>query len=164
MRAISLIILVTLTSCLQREEHYEQVRVRGYSMYPTLKHLELIKIDRHYYDTEVVRVDDIVVAQVGKSKHIVKRVRALSGDIFYTEKVGEGCILFINKEPIQNSIKKNNMFNSKECKMFSLYEKDYKRKIPRGAILLLGDNIAESFDASSFGLLSVKSIMGKVLI
>ena len=163
-KVISLTLAVFIIGCIEKKGRYEQVKVRGQSMYPTLKHLQSIKVDRYYYDTESLEAGDIVVALIGKDKRIVKRVYAREGDSFAIQNVENGCHLMIKEKSILNSKKESHLFASKECQMFSLYEKDYNGKVPAGAVLLLGDNIEQSLDASDFGLIGSESIVGKVVI
>lgn len=132
-------------------------------MYPTLKHLQPIKIDRYYYDSDLVKNGDIVVAKISEKQRVVKRVVATEGDRFKLLKKNSGCHLKINELTVKNTHRENHLFPKSSCKMFSLYIFDYKGLVPENAALILGDNLEESKDASSFGLISLKQIKGKVI-
>ncbi|MBU1991574.1 S26 family signal peptidase, partial [Patescibacteria group bacterium] len=72
--------------------------------------------------------------------------------------------LFINGKIVTNSQKFPYVFDEKQYKMLSLYEKDYKGVIPQNTYLLLGDQVNGTTDSTVFGLVDRSDILGKAEI
>ena len=123
------------------------VSVDGDSMYPTLKHKELLMLKK--YDKKIERFD-IVVFNNGKDK-LIKRVIGLPGE---TVKYRDNK-LYINDKQIEDILLLTRTDD------FSLLDLDLDI-IPEDYYFVLGDNRINSLDSRTLGLISIKDIEGTV--
>ncbi|AGH94857.1 signal peptidase I [Pseudobdellovibrio exovorus] len=75
-------------------------------------------------------------------------------------RICKGKKILINGKPLQNSAKQAYEIDSK---MLKLYADSYP-VIPENSYLVLGDNSSGSFDASHFGFIDRKQIVGRVIL
>ncbi|MGB9680946.1 MAG: signal peptidase I [Minisyncoccia bacterium] len=141
----------------------EEKIVRGSSMEPVLKEGQTVKILFGYYNCHPVEREDIIVYDFkGNEAPIIKRVKGIEGDSFHLEKTEGGWLILIHGEPIKNSKGEYYVIPERGYKMLSLYERDYKGKIPEGAYLILGEEAKGTLDSTYFGLVGKNDILGKV--
>lgn len=132
------------------------IRVSGDSMNPTLKSGDIIFVSK----MKGVKRNEIVVFQLSdknlnelndefaseiKDELLVKRVVAVEND--YVKVLGN--VLYVNDEVVEAGC-------YKACFLNELQD----GKIPKGYILVLGDNRDVSTDSRYFGLVSLDDVMG----
>ncbi|HOQ15651.1 MAG TPA: signal peptidase I [Candidatus Paceibacterota bacterium] len=141
----------------------EEKIVKGNSMEPFFKEGETIKILGDYYHCHPVLREEVIAYDYKGSKNpIIKRVKGIAGDTFHLKQENNGWIILINNQPVKNLLGEVYLLDEKDYQMLSLYERDYKGKIPEDAYLVLGDNINNSLDSRNFGLIAKQDIIGKV--
>ncbi|MBR2324061.1 MAG: signal peptidase I, partial [Clostridia bacterium] len=90
---------------------------------------------------------------------IIKRVIAIEGDTF---EIGEdGVIRITYTDEIGNKVNKaikETYVNNGESTVIT------KTTVKQGEVYLLGDNRAVSYDSRTFGAVSVKGIVGKIIL
>lgn len=130
------------------------VYVRGDSMSPYLKAEDPLTIYPDFYQCHPIQRGDMVILQITKEQNpIVKFVKAIPGDRF-TYKEDH---IYINGKLLRNSQNKPYKIQSK---MLQLYSTSYP-VLPSDSYLVLGDQEGGSLDASKFGLIDKKQILGK---
>lgn len=145
----------------------EKVIVRGGSLEPIVMSGEVITILRGYYQCREPKRNDIVVYRYGgRPDPLVKIVRGIPGDSFSVvpgDKGGEWHIL-VNGRVLENSSGDPYTLNIYAKDLLSLYEKDYRGRIPSEAYLLLGNlpSTEGSLDSRNFGLAGKEDLIGKV--
>lgn len=130
---------------------FKVVTVDGFSMSPTLKHMQscLFETTLWGYGIEVGDIIDFVPPQhtaAAKSSHACKRVVAVAGDLVYAT---EGT-LYINKEP-------------SKYQGYGRTPDIQPTRVPRGCVYVLGDNRANSFDSSDYGAVRRSKIKSRFL-
>lgn len=109
-----------------------------------------------------VKKGDVVMYKI-RGHYVIKRCYATDKDVIY----------FYQKEGIKN-IEYFMKIEEKEfkinrlsyCRLFFNYSvsmPDGMQKVPKGTLLLLGDNTYSSFDSKDYGYVTQDSILGKVL-
>ena len=138
-------------------EKTEMVIVNGDSMSPLLKSGQELKVDKNYYACKAPHRGDIIIFEIaGRKNQVIKKIFGIAGDKFeYKDKK-----ILINGKPLQNSAKQAYEIDSK---MLKLYADSYP-VIPENSYLVLGDNSSGSFDASRFGFIDRKQIVGRVIL
>ena len=118
-------------------------------MLPTYKNEQRIIVEKNYYRCNHSRpsLNDIVVFKFLK-KDFIKRVVGVAGDRLTIQK----SILYINSKTTNVKLSK------RQEKLLGLYQ-----VIPKGSILVLGDNLVDSKDSRDFGPIPISSISGRVL-
>lgn len=126
--------------------------VSGNSMLPTLKNNDILTVNTNF--TELKR-GDIVIANpsVQVNRQVVKRIIGLPGDIIQIKNKE----LYVNDSKLVESYVNWNKESAVDIKLHTLL------KIPRNCYFILGDNRAVSIDSRTYGPVSVKNILGKVL-
>ncbi len=136
------------------------LHVSGRSMMPSINDGETIVVNKLAYGIVKPYGESLlvqwaapkegdVVIYLYKDKIVVKRCIAVSGDLLEYS-ANQLYTLKINGNDIPlNEIQYNNLKGS-EC-------------VPDGYILAVGDNYDESIDSRTYGFVSTKNILGKVL-
>lgn len=141
----------------------EERIVRGNSLAGLLEPGQTVKILFGFYDCYEIKREDIVLYNyAGNSNPLIKIVKGVSGDKFRLQKTDSGWNILINGEIVRNSQNQPYVLDGGAYKMFSLYERDYARVIPKDAYLILGNLAGGSLDSSHFGLIDKSDILGKV--
>ncbi len=125
------------------------VRVNGTSMYSTLKHGEIMLLDKINYTFNNIKRFDIVVVDTSDNK-IIKRVIGLPGETLKYE----NNILYINGKEVKEP------FLNEKTADFDIRELGYD-KIPSDCYFVLGDNRDNSEDSRYIGCIPKDEIKGK---
>ncbi len=124
---------------------------------------QTVKILFGYYNCHKIKKGDVVVYDfAGDKAPIIKIVKGVEGDRLRLKEANGGWHILINDEIIKNSKGENYLIDQSGYRMLSLYERDYKGKIPKNAYLLLGNLTGGSLDSTRFGLVDKSDILGKV--
>ncbi|UTH14430.1 signal peptidase I [Macrococcus equipercicus] len=140
--------------------------VKGDSMYPMLKDGEKVIVSRINYTLGKINEGDVIVFHADKKSDYVKRVIGVGGDtVMYKDDT-----LYINnkkvKEPYldENKLAKTNVLLTENFSVKDLVNSGGKSKIPKGELLVLGDNREVSKDSRYFGLIKEKQVVGEVVL
>lgn len=111
---------------------------------------------------ELITRGDLVLLNAPQSdKPLAKFVRAVPGDTISLVGWSEGFgTLQVNGEDVKTSKGDFYRIPVGRVPIMKLYIDAYKDGVPEGAYLLLGDNDNNSLDSTSFGLVSIKDIVG----
>lgn len=138
---IYIIIVLLLILCYVKVNKISFIIIDGNSMYPTLKNNTIRLVQR--LNIDIIKKNDIVVAKVD-NRLVIKRVIAIEGDIV----------------SIDNGYLKVNEDKIRRIEVFE----DYKEKIRKGNVFLLGDNIYHSTDSREYGQIDKKNIIAKLIM
>ncbi len=143
-------VIIIVVVLLIKKFIFTPIRVNGESMYPTLKHNDLMILNEIGYYLNGVERFDVVVVNVNGEK-IIKRVIGLPGDkIEYKDNK-----LYVNDEEVKED------FTHDDTLDFSVNEDLGHEIIPEGYYFVVGDNRDDSLDSRIIGLVGKKQIMGK---
>lgn len=138
--------------------------VRGGSLSGIVEDGESVKVWEGYYNCHPVRRNDIVLYKYAdKPAPLIKIVKAVPGDNFRLEQVGNGWRIRLNGERLANSEGEPYRLADAQMRVLALYEKDYQGVIPEGAYLLMGNLANGSNDSTRFGLVSKNDLVGKMV-
>ncbi len=136
-------------------------------MEPTIKNGAKIKIDVNYYKCHEAKIGDIVVYQYAQNAApIIKVVRALPGDNVSLKKSlvnPQEWQILVNNSILKNSQGKEYAINKAKADLLNLYVKDYQGKLPPDSYLIMGNEIAGSFDSTRMGFVGKDGFLGKVV-
>lgn len=124
------------------------IYVNGTSMADTLKHGDVMLLDKISYRFNDIKRFDIVVVSLPE-EDVIKRVIGLPGDkISYSNNQ-----LYVNGEVIEENFlhKKTGDFNISEIG---------SEIVPEGQYFVLGDNRTDSYDSRYFGFIDKQEIKG----
>ncbi|WP_102028197.1 signal peptidase I [Salirhabdus sp. Marseille-P4669] len=139
--------------------------VEGVSMQPTLQDGDRIIINKFSYLISEPKRFDIIVFHANKEQNFIKRIIGLPGEhIHYKDET-----LYVNGEPINEAFIDDRL-DSLQPK--SHYTHDFSlemipgqnKTIPKGYVLVLGDNRTNSTDSRELGLVSYDQIVGKAIM
>lgn len=138
--------------------------VRGDSMFPTLKDGEKVIVNVIGFKMGGLDKGNVIVFHADKKSDYVKRVIGTPGDsVEYKHDV-----LYVNgkkvKEPYLDYNEKHKSYDeiTGTLQVKNLPNSDGTNKIPKGKLLVLGDNREVSKDSRSFGLIKEDQVVGKV--
>lgn len=124
------------------------VKVNGNSMDPTLKHEEIMILNKIKYKTTKIKRFDIVVIKYN-DELLIKRVIGLPGDkIEFKDNT-----LYVNDEKVKENFKHD------KTEDFSLSSLEYEF-VPNGKYFVMGDNRDDSLDSRIFGPVEKERILG----
>ena len=125
-------------------------RVPSKSMLPTLMPSDLIVVSHTSYQDHNPNRRDVIVFDLGKNTHYIKRVVAIAGD---TIKIDKG-IVYINQQRFSEPYIQSNNTSPYSMKM-------REQIVPDGSLFVMGDNRDNSNDSRIFGAILIKSVVGK---
>lgn len=139
-------------------------KVRGFSMFPSIKNGEIVLIFRAYYGIKFpwkgkymlklnkLKKGDVVMYRLD-GRNVIKRVALVGGEsLGEYEKYGEKYLLLEHM-----SIK----LNAENFR--TLFGDGSNIKVPENTFLALGDNLGTSEDSRHYGFVFQSDILGKVL-
>lgn len=138
--------------------------VKGDSMDPTLKDGERVAVNLFDYKLGDIKKGNVIVFHATKNADYVKRVIGTPGDSIEYKKDK----LYVNgkkvDEPYLNYNEKHKHYDyiTGSFKTKDIDRETHKNKIPKGKLLVLGDNREVSKDSRSFGLIDKDKVVGKV--
>lgn len=148
---VVLFIVVVVSSVLSRDISGKvNVEVVGDSMQPTLHSGEKIIADKNI--TQIKRGDIIIFKSVDDNKILIKRVVGLPNEKI---KIQDGKVFINDKEFVEPYLKEKMNFKMNEYLPVNLV-------IPPEAYYVMGDNRNNSNDSRNFGVVPMKSIIGKI--
>jgi signal peptidase I len=145
------VILTLLIYFLVRTFLFENYRVLGHSMDPTLENNQFLVVNKLGYRlSEPVR-GDIIVFRDPRSdeRKLIKRVIGLPGEML---EIQDGRV-FINGQPLDEPYVANPSRYSQEA-----------TPIPEGMYFVLGDNRNNSSDSHNWGTLERERVVGKAWV
>ena len=158
--AIAVILIVVITKFVGKS-----YTVRGDSMYPTLKDGERVIVNIAGVKMGHLEKGNVIVFHSQEKDDYVKRIIGTPGDKVEYKKDK----LYVNgkkvKEPYLD-------YNEKHKHLDYITSEDWstkkinngKAEIPKGKLLVLGDNREVSKDSRSFGLIDKDKVVGKVAL
>lgn len=130
--------------------------VSGSSMFPTFKNKEFVLSNLLAARFKTYKKGDVIVfhSPIEKEKSYIKRIIATSGD---TIRVENGKV-FLNNITLDESA-----YLGPEVQTFggSFMQEGQNITVPKGSILVMGDNRPYSSDSREWGLLSEDKIIGQ---
>lgn len=140
-------------SCIVRERR----TIQGKSMEPLLTNGQKVFLLHNYYQCgNQVKKGDIVAFHNGAEKiPLIKVVCATPADTLRLE----NGYLFVNNDTLANSISEPYHFTEGQSRMLTMYIGS--GHIPKGSLMLFGDNVRVSTDSRMFGVTSEKDLIGK---
>jgi signal peptidase I len=157
-----LLIQSNFTSCPVRGK---QEIVRGGSLSGIVENGATVKVLYGYYRCHKIMRDDIVIYNYAGSRDpLIKVVKGIPGDRLVLRQVSQqGVSLFINNQPVINSVGELYQFNEQRAKLLTLYIRDFQGLIPSDSYLILGNLERGTLDSSIFGFIAAQDVLGKVL-
>lgn len=126
---------------------YKLIIVSGNSMYPTFKNGQILLAKK----VSTLNREDIVVAEDPFSFKIIKRVKFIPGDIYYSYISNNEIVYPVNTQyDFINELMKHNV-------------KLRKLTMNKNKYFLIGDNIENSEDSRSFGPIDKENILYKII-
>ena len=165
---LAILLLISILSL------FELKKVKGDSMSETLKEGEYILVFRAMYGLRSpffkgyiinwsnVQKGDIVMFKI-RGRYIIKRCYATENDsiYFYQKKVDSLPQYFMRVGQKDIKLKKDEYYRLfMDC---TIFQTEGVQRVPKGTLLLLGDNALFSFDSKEYGYVTQNSILGKVM-
>ncbi len=143
---------------------YRTETVRGVSLSGLIENNDQVKIATGYYACHSAQRDDLVIYRdAGNTNPLIKIAKGVAGDTFAVALAEGGAKIFINGEALKTTAGIVYRLSPASYKLLSRYEQDYHGVIPAESLLILGNLPGGSRDSSQFGLVSQKSLIGKVV-
>ena len=157
---VALIILVVVINFVGKS-----YTIKGDSMDPTLKDGEHVIVNMIGYNLGGLEKGNVIVFHADESSDYVKRVIGMPGDkveykkdqLYVNDKKVDEPYLDYNKKR-----KQVEYITANDLDVSSLPNSNGEEKIPKGKLLVLGDNREVSKDSRSFGLINEDQVVGKV--
>ncbi|WP_278926417.1 signal peptidase I [Staphylococcus auricularis] len=157
---VALIIIVLVTNFVVKS-----YTIKGDSMDPTLKDGEHVIVNMIGYNLGGLEKGNVIVFHADESSDYVKRVIGMPGDkveykkdqLYVNDKKVDEPYLDYNKKR-----KQVEYITANDLDVSSLPNSNGEEKIPKGKLLVLGDNREVSKDSRSFGLINEDQVVGKV--
>ena len=145
------IVLTLLIYFLVRTFLFENYRVLGHSMDPTLENDQFLVVNKLGYRLQEPERGDIIVLRDPRSdeRKLIKRVIGLSEEVL---EIKEGQVL-INGQPLDEPYVANPGRYTQEA-----------TPIPEGMYFVLGDNRNNSSDSHNWGTLAREQVVGKAWV
>lgn len=131
--------------------------VVGHSMSPTLPSGQFYLMDRSYFRTEPIRRGEIVVFRRNGVSYI-KRVLAGPGDVVYLLR-HQGS----EQDELIQDWQLARVRRAVSRPPWSEGMRLIAKRVPHGFYYVLGDNLAESLDSRTFGMIPESTIQGRML-
>lgn len=110
---------------------------------------------------DLIQKDRLVLMRTGASKiPVAKFVKALPGERFAVQPVGNNFEVIVEDKSVVNSTKDVYILPKTRAEMIRLYVESYKGVIPDKAYLVMGDNLHGTMDSSQFGLINIVDVIG----
>ena len=156
----ALFALATVWVCLSQRhiDNGEILRVAGVSMQPTLNPGDKVRLIR-VTDNTYQRGDLVAVSFKTRKRMMVKRIIAIAGDevLWRDERV------YVNGEPlVMDGWPENRRVSQRSWKLLGIQLKKYQNHIPKNNVIVMGDNVRNSYDSGDFGMLSLDQISGYI--
>ena len=153
---------------------FEIKTVSGHSMLSSFRNEERLLIFRAMYGLRSsffnrylirwkdVEIGDVVVFKI-RGRYIIKRCLATEKDdiFFYQQKKDNGKEYFMRIKDVSFPLNRSSYYRLFiDC---PIENEEGVQRVPKGSLLLLGDNIDESFDSREYGYIKCDGILGKVI-
>lgn len=153
---------------------FEIKTVSGRSMLSSFRNEERLLIFRAMYGLRSsffsrylvrwkdVEIGDVVVFKI-RGRYVIKRCLATEKDdiFFYQQKKDGGKEYFMRVKDVSFPLHRSSYYRLFiDC---PVEKEEGMQRVPKGCLLLLGDNIDESFDSREYGYIKCDSILGKVI-
>jgi len=135
--------------------------VWGSSMEPTFNSEDRIIVDRltKRFNNDFKRGEVIVFKPNDSSRHLIKRVIGIPGDIIKIY----SCNVFVSKNGERYKLSEPYLTNNTCTEGGSIIKEGRSVKLGEEEYVVLGDNRAVSMDSRSLGLISSNDIVGRVV-
>ncbi|MGV3489437.1 MAG: signal peptidase I [Tuberibacillus sp.] len=134
---------------------FAHIIVEGHSMMPSFRDRDRVMICKVCYKVSKPDRFDIVVFHATQRTNYIKRVIGLPGETIEYK----NDVLYVNgkkiKEPYLDQYKKETT---------GLLTYNFKTKVPKGTVFVLGDNRRNSRDSRYIGPIPMNDIIGKGLV
>jgi len=155
-QTIKTFIIALILALMIRMFFFSPIIVEGPSMQPTLLDRDRMIVNKFIYYIKEPERFDIVVFHASKHKDFIKRVIGLPGEHVMVQ----DNALYIDGEQVDEPfIATSNQENFK----LEMLPGNYST-IPKGYVLVLGDNRNNSTDSRNLGLIAIDDIVGKANI
>ncbi|MFC4617324.1 signal peptidase I [Camelliibacillus cellulosilyticus] len=149
------IAIAIILAALVRYLLFTHILVDGHSMMPILKNNDHLIVCKVCYAIGKPHRFDIVIFHATKRTDYIKRVIGLPGEtIEYRDDV-----LYVNGKPV-----KEPYLNKYKAATTGLLTNNFKTKVPKGTVFVLGDNRRISRDSRFIGAIPVDEIIGKAVL
>ncbi|MFD3445480.1 signal peptidase I [Microbacteriaceae bacterium 4G12] len=153
---IKAILIAVVLAVIIRNFLFAPILVDGISMMPTLQDRDRMIVNKVGYKISEPKRFDIVVFKATEDKDYIKRVIGLPGDhVQY-----KNDVLYINGKPYQEPYLDKYKKQLEEGPLTY----DFEQTVPKGHLLVLGDNRRFSKDSRSIGPVAEDVIIGKANI
>ncbi|WP_027726070.1 signal peptidase I [Tuberibacillus calidus] len=146
------IAVAIMLAALLRYFFFAHIVVEGHSMMPSFKDRDHVIICKICYKVAKPKRFDIVVFHATQKSDYIKRIIGLPGETIEYK----NDVLYVNgkkiKEPYLDQYKKETT---------GLLTYNFKTKVPKGMVFVLGDNRRNSRDSRYFGPIPMDEIIGK---
>ncbi len=142
----------------------ELKQVRGYSLAPLIYPGETVKLVYGYYNCHPVERGDIIAYKyTGRDAPIIKLVKAVGRDRWNLKenKDQNSWRIMVDDKPLKNSRGEFYQISRSNIRMLELYIKSYP-VLPENTYLIMGNQVSGSLDATRFGLIDKRDILGKI--
>jgi|LUMV01.1.fsa_nt_gb signal peptidase I len=128
---------------------YRFMRVTGQSMEPTLNDGQWMVVEKPKKNQTFDRFDMVLLKDEKEYGTMCKRIIGVAGDEIL---FGNGLI-FINGQKLNDKI-------ARELKTYKMFTVEAELIVPEGHVWVIGDNRENSWH----GLISIKNILGKIIL
>lgn len=143
---------------------YRLSEVNGFSLAGLIDSGSRVRIAYGYYACSDLQRDDLVIYKDAGSVHpLIKIVKGIPGDSFILARAEGGSKVVLNERILLTSTGEPYLVRDEAERLLALYERDYDRRIPDGAVFVLGNVSSGSRDSTQFGFGSVQNLLGKVV-
>lgn len=141
------------------DKNTQTMTVSGISMSPTLKPGDKVKVGRSD-NTSLLRNGDLVAVQFRtRERRMLKRVIAVEGD----EVEFVDGRLKLNGEWLDTSWwPGEKRLAVRHYRILSIQLSRYDNRVPKGNLIVMGDNSNKSFDSGDYGMVSLQQVAGRV--
>jgi signal peptidase I len=142
--------------------NYKKFTISGNSMFPTLTNNDVVisKMSSENYTINYEHGDIVIFKLKLRDETFVKRIIAVQGDevLFKTD-----GFIYLNGEKLNEKYVRDKSFEKNKIVLILKQLEHYKYIIPKNYVLVFGDNRENSLDSSTYGLISVQILKGKIV-